>query len=90
MDNLATQYGRWHLPWCPGTLHSWGLDFTLALTFIAMVIPVLRDKPSVAAALSAGITAVIANPLPYKMGLMLAALTGIAVGLMIEGRRDER
>ena len=66
--------------------YSWGLDFTLALTFIAMVIPVLQDKPSVAAALSAGIMAVIANPLPYKMGLMLAALTGIAVGLMIEGR----
>jgi 4-azaleucine resistance transporter AzlC len=65
---------------------SWGLDFTLALTFIAMVIPVLKDRPSVAAALSAGIVAVIAHPLPYKMGLMLAALTGIVVGLLSEGR----
>ena len=64
--------------------NSWGLDFTLALTFIAMVIPILKDRPNVAAALSAGIVAVIANPLPYKTGLMLAAITGIAVGLILE------
>ncbi|MCB8944679.1 MAG: AzlC family ABC transporter permease [Ardenticatenaceae bacterium] len=66
--------------------NSWGLDFTLALTFIGMVIPVLKDRPSVAAALAAGLVAVIANPLPYKMGLMLAAVTGIVVGLLAEGR----
>ena len=65
---------------------SWGLDFTLALTFIAMVIPVLKDRPGIAAAISAGLVAVIAQPLPYKIGLMLAALTGIVVGLLIEGR----
>jgi 4-azaleucine resistance transporter AzlC len=66
--------------------NSWGLDFTLALTFMAMVMPVLKDRPSVAAALAAGIVAVLANSLPYKMGLMLAAVTGIIVGMLIEGR----
>jgi predicted branched-subunit amino acid permease len=63
---------------------SWGLDFTLALTFMAMVIPLLKDRPSAAAALSAGLVAVLANGLPYKMGLMLAALVGITVGLLLE------
>jgi 4-azaleucine resistance transporter AzlC len=66
--------------------NSWGLDFTLALTFIAMIIPVLKDRPNVAAALSAGAVAVLANPLPYKTGLMLAALIGIVVALLIEKR----
>jgi predicted branched-subunit amino acid permease len=65
---------------------SWGLDFTLALTFIGMVVPLLRARPHAAAALTAGVVAVLAYDLPYKMGLVLAALTGIAVGLLAEGR----
>lgn len=63
---------------------SWALDFTLALTFIAIVIPALRDRASVAAALSAGVVALLAAGLPYKLGLMLAALTGIVVGVALE------
>jgi branched chain amino acid efflux pump len=65
---------------------SWSLDFTLALTFIALVVPVLRDRPSMAAALSAGVIAVLAADLPYKLGLMVAAICGIAVGLWVEAR----
>ena len=34
---------------------SWSLDFALPLTFIAMVIPVLKDRPVIASALSAGL-----------------------------------
>jgi predicted branched-subunit amino acid permease len=63
---------------------SWALDFTLALTFIAIVIPALRDRASVAAALSAGVVALLAAGLPYKLGLMLAALTGIVAGVALE------
>ncbi len=66
---------------------TWPLDFTLALTFIAMVAPLLKDRAGVAAGLSAGIVAVAAYTLPYKLGLIAAALTGIAVGLIVEGRR---
>jgi 4-azaleucine resistance transporter AzlC len=63
---------------------SWSLDFTLALTFIAIVVPALKDRASVASALSAGGVAVLAAGLPYKLGLMLAALTGIVVGVALE------
>jgi predicted branched-subunit amino acid permease len=66
---------------------SWSLDFTLALTFIALVMPVLRDRPSLAAALSAGVTAVVAFSLPYKLGLVIATLVGIAVGMGMEAKR---
>ena len=65
---------------------QWSLDFTLALTFIALVAPALKDRPMVFAAASAALTAVIAYPLPYKAGLILAAGVGIAVGLWSEGR----
>ncbi len=60
---------------------SWSLDFTLALTFIALVVPSLKDRASLAAAAAAGVTAVVANGLPYKLGLMAAALVGILVGM---------
>lgn len=65
---------------------SWSLDFALPLTFIAMVVPVLRNRAAVAAALSAGAVALVAFSLPYKLGLILAALVGILVGTILEGR----
>jgi 4-azaleucine resistance transporter AzlC len=65
---------------------SWSLDFTLALTFIALLVPNLKDRASGLAALSAGVTAVLASGLPYKLGLLAAALVGILVGLWSERR----
>jgi predicted branched-subunit amino acid permease len=66
---------------------SWPLDFALPLTFIAMVMPVLKDRPVIAAAVSAGMVALFAYNLPYKLGLILAALTGIFIGTILEGRK---
>ena len=66
---------------------SWSLDFTLTLTFIALVVPALKDRASIAAALAAGVTALLAFALPYKLGLVAAALVGIAVGLLVEGKK---
>ena len=66
---------------------SWSLDFALPLTFIAMVVPVLKGRPYIAAALSAGVAALVAYSLPYKLGLILAALVGIAVGTFLEGKQ---
>jgi len=67
---------------------SWSLDFALPLTFIAMIVPVLKNRPAIAAALSAGIVALAAYSLPYKLGLIVAALVGIAVGTFLEGRKS--
>jgi 4-azaleucine resistance transporter AzlC len=69
---------------------SWSLDFALPLTFIAMVMPVLKNRPSILAALSAGIVALLAYSLPYKLGLILAALIGIAVGTLLENRKSPK
>src|SRR5512142_1102612 len=66
---------------------SWPLDFALPLTFIAMVIPVLKDRPAVASAACGGLTALLAYGLPYKLGVILAAVIGIAVGMLLERRQ---
>ncbi|MCA9934589.1 MAG: AzlC family ABC transporter permease [Anaerolineales bacterium] len=66
---------------------SWSLDFTLALTFIGLVIPALRERPHLAAAITAGIVALLTFAWPYKLGLIAAALCGIAVGTALEARQ---
>ena len=63
---------------------AWKLDFAAPLAFVAMSIPLLRDKATVAAAVSAGATAVIAHGLPLRLGLALAAAAGIVVGVLSE------
>ncbi|MGZ3663441.1 MAG: AzlC family ABC transporter permease [Ktedonobacterales bacterium] len=69
---------------------SWSLDFTLPLTFIALVVPTLKDRPSVAAALAAGLVAILAVPLPLKSGIIVATLAGLVVGVSLETRMLHR
>ncbi len=63
---------------------SWPLDFFLALTFIALVIPALEDWAAAAAALTAGLVSVLAFNMPFKLGLVVAAFVGIASGMLVE------
>ena len=60
------------------------LDFALVVTFIGIVVPLLVTRPMLLCAAVAGITAVIANDLPNQMGLMIAAVLGIAAGMLAE------
>lgn len=69
---------------------SWALDFTLALTFIALLIPAVTDLPALAAALSAGVVGVIGAGWPYQTGLVIAALTGITIGIALDRRSSMR
>jgi 4-azaleucine resistance transporter AzlC len=63
---------------------SWGLDFAMAITFIGMLVPMVKDRPILLAVLVAGSVAVLANGLPNQLGLLLAALLGIAAGVLAE------
>ncbi|MCC7358055.1 MAG: AzlC family ABC transporter permease [Anaerolineales bacterium] len=63
---------------------SWGLDFTLALTFIGILAPTLKDWAVAAAAGAAGLAAVAAHGLPLQLGLIVAAVVGIAAGMVVE------
>ena len=65
---------------------NWPLGFILPLTFIALVIPAIKDRAGVAAALVAGAVGLLALGFPYKTGLLLAALIGILTGLLVEAK----
>lgn len=67
-------------------LASLGLEFAMLATFIGIVVPMLRTRPQLAAALTAGGVALATYSLPYKLGLMAAAFSGIAVGVLLERR----
>ena len=65
-------------------LATLGLDFAMVATFAAIVALQLHARPVLFAALVAGTVALLARELPYKLGLMLAALAGVAAGVIAE------
>ena len=67
-----------------GVPASWRLEFAAPLAFIAMTIPLLRERAMIAAAVVAAGTVVAAHALPLKLGIPLAALAGIGTGLAFE------
>jgi 4-azaleucine resistance transporter AzlC len=68
---------------------GWALDFTLPLTFIGLGVPTLHDRPTLLAALVGGALAVAMAGLPYRLGLIAAALAGILAGVWADHRRGE-
>jgi predicted branched-subunit amino acid permease len=63
---------------------GWHLDFAIPLTFIALLVPAVRDRPSALAAFVAGGLAVLAGGFPYNAGLMVAVIAGLAAGATAE------
>ncbi len=70
----------------PG-LAGLGLDFAMIATFAAMIAPQFRTPTPVAVAIVAGGVAWVAGDLPYKLGLIVAAFAGIAVGMFLDSRK---
>jgi predicted branched-subunit amino acid permease len=52
-----------------------------------LVVPAIVDRASTAAALAAGITVLLVMQMPFKLGLIVAALVGMIVGLAVEQRQ---
>ena len=79
-------WGGWQLSTAVGVLlgarlpADWPLDFALPLTFIAIVVPLIRSRAMLLAAGVAGGVALLAAGLPFKLGLLAAALAGMAAG----------
>ena len=63
---------------------SLSLDFALPLTFLALVVPTLVSRPALAAALVAGILALLLRSFPFRLGLLIAAIVGVGIGLWAE------
>lgn len=63
---------------------EFALDFALPITFIAMIAPMLRSLPHLAAAGAAVTAALLFAGLPLNLGLIVAAVIGMMVGAQAE------
>ncbi len=63
---------------------SWPLDFAITLTFIALLVPMLKDRLSVGVSLTAGMIAVLTINLPLRLNLILAVIIAVVIGVAID------
>ena len=66
---------------------EWSFDFAVPLTFLALLVPNIVDRPSALAAVVAAIVAILTVSLPYNMGLMIGAFSGIFTGYFVSKRK---
>ncbi|MBL8427045.1 MAG: AzlC family ABC transporter permease, partial [Dechloromonas sp.] len=89
-----TLWAGWQLSTLAGVLlgaaipAGWSLDFSIALTFMALLVLSVHRRSEAGAALVAAVVVLPALVLPHKLGLLVAAAVGIAAGLWL--RRFER
>ncbi len=69
---------------------EWGLGFAGTLAIVCITVPMVATRPALAGALVAGVTAVLANGLPYKLGLLAAVIVGMVTAMVVEGRTERR
>ncbi len=87
-----TMWTGWQISTTTGILlgaaipESWSLEFAIPLTFMALLVLAVKDKPGLLAAVVGGSVAVAAVGLPYHLGLPLGTAAGIATGMLTERR----
>lgn len=63
---------------------SWSLEFAIPLTFMALLVLAVKDKPGLVAAVVGGSVAVATIGLPYHLGLLVGTASGISAGMVSE------
>ncbi len=89
--SACLMYGNWQLCTVIGMFAGkklqhfgdLGLEFAMVVTFIGIVVPLIRNFPMLICALVACGIAVLLNGLPHKLGLFAGAMAGIAAGMIL-------
>ena len=61
---------------------SWSLGFAIPLTFMALLVLAVKDRPQLVAAVVGALVAVAGVGLPYSLGLLLGAAAGVTAGMV--------
>jgi 4-azaleucine resistance transporter AzlC len=67
---------------------SWSLDFAIPLMFVILLVPTIKGRPELIAALVGATVALIAAGAPYGLGLIIGAVSGVLAGVVVN--RAER
>jgi predicted branched-subunit amino acid permease len=87
-------FAVWHVGSLVGLLgataipREWGLDFVGILALVALWVPALASRPTLAGSAVAAALSVALDRLPFRSGLVVAILAGIAVALAADRRRE--
>jgi 4-azaleucine resistance transporter AzlC len=96
LGSASFLYASWQLAVLVGIVAgaqvpaSWSLDFAVVLTFIALLVPAVRTRADLAAAVVAAALALATALLPYRLALVVASLAGIGAGLAVERWHERR
>jgi 4-azaleucine resistance transporter AzlC len=71
-----------------GVPAAWGLEFTVPLVFLALLVPAMEDGPTTLAGITGGAGAVLGAGLPLNLGLLVGASLGVAAGVVSERYLD--
>lgn len=63
------------------------LDFAVPLSFIALVIPTLKNKKYVVVTVFSSIVSLLLHPLPYRLGLIATALLAILLAFILTRKK---
>ncbi len=63
---------------------SWELGFAVPLTFICLLIPSIRDRARLVAAIVGGVVSLVARDAPNSTGLLIGAAAGVAAGMAVD------
>lgn len=63
-------------------MEQWGLDFAIAATFIALVVPMVKAKSILVCIIVSLVTSVVCGVLNLEAGLLISALLGMASGVL--------
>ncbi len=93
LGSSVLMYGNWLLCTLIGMvagtqlqgMANWGLEFAMVVTFIGIVVPLLRNLPMLLCAVVAGSISFLLREWPNQLGLMVAALAGIAAAMVVDG-----
>lgn len=89
MGAALTLWVPWQLSTVTGVLvgaslpDSVPLGFAVPLMFLALLVPAVTDRPTLAAAVTSATVATLGAGLPSNLGMLVGALLGIAVGTVV-------
>lgn len=63
---------------------DWSLEFMVTIALMVMVLPMVRTRPMLVAALAGGLGAVLLRELPLRLGVVAGIALGIAAGFAAE------
>lgn len=62
---------------------AWSLDYAVPVSFVALLIPNLKNRKHVSVAIFSAITSLMLHSLPMRIGLILTALLSLAFAVLI-------